>query len=152
MSPSLPPATPTPYDLPEAPAWEPLLEAAWSTRRLAHAPYSHFQVGAALLLEDGRIIAGCNVENAAYPVGLCAERGAVSAAVAQGLRPGGLVAAVVVTEADRLTPPCGACRQVLAEFALDLPILLANGRQRELHRLAALLPHSFSGLHFQPGS
>jgi cytidine deaminase len=139
------------FDDPASPDWTPLLDAAWTARERAHAPYSHFRVGAALLTQDGLIVAGCNVENAAYPVGLCAERGAISAAVAQGLRPGGLVAAVVVTEADRLTPPCGACRQVLAEFAEDLPILLANRRNRQIHRLPDLLPHSFSGLHFHPG-
>lgn len=140
------------FDDPQSPAWNPLLEAAWSARDRAHAPYSRFQVGAALLTAAGQVVAGCNVENAAYPVGLCAERGAVSAAVAQGMAPGGLVAAVVVTEAENLTPPCGACRQVFVEFAEDLPILLANRRTRQLHRLADLLPHSFSGRHFQaPG-
>lgn len=135
------------FDDPKSPAWDALLEAAWTARDRAHAPYSHFQVGAALLTASGQVVAGCNVENAAYPVGLCAERGAVSAAVAQGMAPGGLVAAVVVTEAERLTPPCGACRQVLAEFADDLPILLANRQTRQLHHLAALLPHRFGGLH-----
>lgn len=135
------------FDDPKSPAWDALLEAAWTARDRAHAPYSHFQVGAALLTASGQVVAGCNVENAAYPVGLCAERGAVSSAVAQGMAPGGLVAAVVVTEAERLTPPCGACRQVLAEFADDLPILLANRQTRQLHHLAALLPHRFGGLH-----
>lgn len=139
------------FDDPQSPAWKPLLEAAWAARDRAHAPYSRFQVGAALLTSAGQVVAGCNVENAAYPVGLCAERGAVSAAVAQGMIPGGLVAAVVVTDAEGLTPPCGACRQVLVEFAEDLPILLANHRTRQLHRLAELLPHSFSGRNLQSG-
>ncbi len=137
------------FDDPQSPAWKPLLDAAWAARDRAHAPYSHFQVGAALLTASGQVVAGCNVENAAYPVGLCAERGAVSTAVALGLQPGGLVAAVVVTDAEPLTPPCGACRQVLVEFADDVPILLANRRTQQLHRLADLLPHSFSGRHFQ---
>ncbi len=137
------------FDTAESPDWNPLLEAAWSARGRAYAPYSHFQVGAALLTASGDVVAGCNVENAAYPVGLCAERGALSAAVARGLVPGALVAAVVVTDAERLTPPCGACRQVLVEFADDLPILLANRHTRQLHHLADLLPHSFSGRHFQ---
>jgi cytidine deaminase len=135
------------FDDPKSPAWDALLEAAWAARDRAHAPYSHFQVGAALLTTSGQVVAGCNVENAAYPVGLCAERGAISAAVAQGMAPGELAAAVVVTDAERLTPPCGACRQVLAEFAEDLPILLANRQTRQLHHLAALLPHSFGGRH-----
>ena len=137
------------FDDPQSPDWTPLLEAAWRARDHAHAPYSHFQVGAALLTAGGEIFAGCNVENAAYPVTLCAERGALSAAVAAGLAPGGLVAAVVVTDVAELTPPCGACRQALVEFAGALPVLLANRRTRTLHRLEELLPHSFTGGHFR---
>ena len=133
------------FDDPQSPDWTPLLEAAWKARAHAHAPYSRFQVGAALLTVSGDIVGGCNVENAAYPVTLCAERGALSTAVAAGLKPGDLVAAVVVTETPRLTPPCGACRQALAEFAGTLPVLLANRGTRELHRLEDLLPHSFTG-------
>ena len=134
---------------PEDPRWTPLLEAAWAARAHAHAPYSGFRVGAALATAEGRIVGGCNVENASYPVCSCAERTAVCAAVAQGMRPGGLVALAVVTEAETLTPPCGACRQVLAEFAEDLPILLANGSARACHRLEALLPEAFRGSHFR---
>jgi cytidine deaminase len=137
------------FDDPQSPAWAPLLEAAWRARSCAHAPYSQFQVGAALLTADGQVVGGCNVENAAYPVSLCAERGALSAAVAAGLRPGGLVAAVVVTDVAELTPPCGACRQALIEFAEELPVLLANRQTRQLHRLENLLPHSFTGGHFR---
>ncbi len=137
------------FDDLQAPAWSPLLDAAWQARDHAHAPYSHFQVGAALLTASGGIFAGCNVENAAYPVTLCAERGALSAAVAAGLQPGRLVAAVVVTEAAELTPPCGACRQALIEFAGKLPVLLANRTSRELHHLEELLPHSFTGDHLR---
>lgn len=137
------------FDDAQSPAWTPLLEAAWKARAHAHAPYSHFQVGAALLTASGEVIGGCNVENAAYPVTLCAERGALSAAVAAGLRPGGLVAAVVVTDVAELTPPCGACRQALIEFARDLPVLLANRHTRQLHRLEDLLPHSFTGGHLR---
>lgn len=137
------------FDDAQCPGWTPLLEAAWEARAHAHAPYSHFQVGAALLTADGRIHAGCNVENAAYPVTLCAERGALSAAVAAGLTPGNLVAAVVVTDVAALTPPCGACRQALVEFAGRLPVLLANRQERRLHRLEDLLPHSFTGGHFR---
>ena len=135
-------------DDPQSPAWTPLLETAWQARGCAHAPYSHFQVGAALLTASGTVVGGCNVENAAYPVSLCAERGALSAAVAAGLRPGDLVAAVVVTDVAELTPPCGACRQALIEFAKELPVLLANRHTRQLHRLENLLPHSFTGGHF----
>jgi cytidine deaminase len=134
-----------PYTTPHDPQWEPLLEAAWRAWERAYAPYSHFQVGAALLRGDGSIQAGCNVENASYGGTICAERTAICAAAAQGMRPGDLVALVVVTEAETLTPPCGLCRQVIAEFAEDLPILLANRRERSLHQISELLPHAFTG-------
>jgi cytidine deaminase len=132
---------------PRSPAWEPLLAAAWQAWERAYAPYSGFHVGAALLRTDGTIVPGCNVENAAYPVGQCAERTAVCAAVSQGMAVGGLLALAVVTEAGALTPPCGACRQVLAEFAEDLPILLANRTGRSLCRIRELLPQAFTGRH-----
>ena len=137
------------YSDPHSPTWTPLLAAAWAARSHAHAPYSGFQVGAALLTADGAVFGGCNVENAAYPLCLCAERGALSAAVAAGLQPGGLVAAVVTTDVPELTPPCGACRQALIEFADHLPVLLANRQTRQLHRLEDLLPHSFGSRHFR---
>jgi cytidine deaminase len=132
---------------PRSPVWEPLLGAAWEAWTRAYAPYSGFRVGAALLRSDGAIVPGCNVENASYPVSQCAERTAVCAAVSRGLAPGDLLALVVVTEAATLTPPCGACRQVLAEFAGELPILLANRTDRALCDLRALLPQAFSGRH-----
>jgi cytidine deaminase len=128
-------------------AWEPLLTAAWAAWEKAYVPYSGFRVGAALLGRDGGIVAGCNVENAAYPVTQCAERAAVCAAVSHGLRVGDLRALVVVTESTSLTPPCGACRQVLAEFAEDLPILLANRQERSLCDIRQLLPRAFTGRH-----
>lgn len=130
---------------PDAPEWAPLLEAAWAARDHAYAPYSGFRVGAALVDGQGRITPGCNVENAAYPATLCAERTAICAATAAGLRPGDVVALVVVTEAASLTPPCGSCRQVLAEFAEELPILLANRDTRQMFKLSDLLPHAFTG-------
>ena len=135
---------PMSFERPDDPAWDELLAAAWTARDHAHAPYSGFRVGAALKWARG-IQAGCNVENAAYPLTVCAERNAIGAAVAQGLVDGGLVALAVVTEAELLTPPCGGCRQVMAEFAQDLPVLLANRRSRALHRLSDLLPHAFTG-------
>lgn len=134
---------------PDSASWQPLLDAAWKARDQAHAPYSGFHVGAALLRASGEIVGGCNVENAAYPSSLCAERTAICAAVSQGMKMGEMVALVVVTEAESLTPPCGACRQVLAEFAERLPILLANRKERALHDLADLLPHSFTGRNLQ---
>lgn len=133
------------YNHVDSPGWDALLEAAWAAWAHAHAPYSGFKVGAALLLRNGTIEAGCNVENAAYPLTVCAERNAVGAAVARGMREGELVALAVVTEAGSLTPPCGGCRQVLAEFAAALPVLLANRRERALHDIADLLPHAFTG-------
>jgi cytidine deaminase len=123
-----------------------LLDAAWDAWERAYAPSSGFRVGAAICLENGSIIAGCNVENAAYPATLCAERTALCGAVAQaGVRPGQLAALAVVTEASILTPPCGVCRQALAEFAETLPILLANRHQRKLYDLSDLLPDAFTG-------
>ena len=130
---------------PQSPAWGPLLGAAWDAWAKAYAPYSGFHVGAALLRADGSIVPGCNVENAAYPVAQCAERTALCAAVSQGMAVGELVALAVVTEAATLTPPCGACRQVLAEFAEDLPILLANRKARAVRDLRGLLPMAFTG-------
>jgi len=138
------------FQNPDDPAWQPLVDAAWEARSRAHAPYSGFLVGAALRTTTGETVAGCNVENAAYPMCTCAERTAICAAVARGLKDGGLMALVVVTEADTLTPPCGACRQVMAEFAEDLPILLVNRSSRALHRLKTLLPEAFTGRNFLP--
>ncbi len=139
-----------PFDHADDPAWQPLVAAAWEAWSHAYAPSSGFQVGAALGTAQGGIFGGCNVENASYPVCVCAERTAVGAAVAQGLRPGSLAALVVATEAPTLTPPCGACRQVIAEFAEDLPILLVNRQTRALHSLKALLPEAFTGRNFTP--
>lgn len=133
------------FDSPHDAAWEPLLKAAWSAWERAYVPYSHFRVGAALLTSDESIMAGCNVENASYPLTLCAERTALCAAVSRGMQPGSLQALVVVTEAATLTPPCGACRQVLAEFADHLPVLLVNRSERALHDMHDLLPHAFTG-------
>ncbi len=119
-----------------------LVDAAAEARLRAYAPYSRFLVGAALLLEDGSIVTGANVENASYGLTNCAERTAIFAAIAAGHRR--FTAMAVVTAAPTLTPPCGACRQVVREFAPDLPILLAStdGRRRAVS-LATLLPESF---------
>ena len=119
-----------------------LREAAFAVMERAYAPYSDFPVGAALLTADGSIVTGCNVENAAYPSGICAERGAVMAAVAAGHR--SFRGLVLATEADHPAPPCGACRQVLVEFAPRLPIVSLN-RDGEERRwtMAELLPSPF---------
>jgi cytidine deaminase len=109
----------------------------------AYAPYSSFHVGAALLAADGSVVEGCNVENAAYPAGLCAERVAVGAAIARGLRE--FVAMAVFTDATEPTPPCGVCRQVLMEFAPELPVLSVTSGGAEARWLVSeLLPHAFT--------
>jgi cytidine deaminase len=124
-----------------------LLAAARAVRERAHAPYSHFQVGAAVLDEQGRIHAGCNVENAAYPQGLCAEAGAIAQMVAAGGRR--IVAAAVVGEGVAPCTPCGGCRQKLREFAHgDLPIVVADGHTvRGRFTLGELLPAGFGPEH-----
>ena len=122
--------------------WEPLIAAAADVRRRAHAKFSKFPVGAALLMEDGSIVSGCNVENRSYGLSLCAERNAMTAAVARGLKqPRALV---VVTSTSPPSAPCGMCRETLREFAADLPILLVNPEGERLERtLEQLLPDSF---------
>ena len=122
-----------------------LLAAARAAMRHAHAPYSRFRVGAAVLAEDGRVFRGCNVENASYGLTICAERAAVFAAVAAGARR--LRAVAVVASGPKPPYPCGACRQVLAEFcAPDAAIFVAPGlagAHAEEFRLDELLPHGF---------
>ena len=119
-----------------------LLEAARAARLNSHAPFSRFLVGAALETADGRVVTGCNVENATYGLTICAERVAVFKAVSEGLRQFVRVALVADTEVP--TPPCGACRQLLWEFAPDATVTLANlaGQQSE-YRMRDLLPHGF---------
>lgn len=119
-----------------------LLARAFEVRTHAHAPYSGFHVGAALLTEDGRVFVGVNVENASYPVGLCAERGALAAAVASGARRFSAIA--IATDASSPTMPCGMCRQALAEFAPSFRVVTAtvSGARAETS-VAALLPSAF---------
>lgn len=126
-------------------AFHDLLALARSAREQAYAPYSNFQVGAALLARDGRRFSGCNVENAAYGLCNCAERTALFNAIAAGCRPGDFAAIAVIADSDAPVSPCGACRQVMAELCGDaMPVLLANLHgDTEQTSVAALLPGSF---------
>lgn len=119
-----------------------LVAAAIQAREHAHAPFSGFKVGAAVEDSAGRIHTGCNVENATYGLTVCAERVAIFKAISEGARAFRRVA--VVAETDRLTPPCGACRQILWEFCGDVEIVLANLKgATETIRLGELLPRAF---------
>jgi cytidine deaminase len=120
-----------------------LLEAARTFQQRAHAPYSRFLVGSAVLDEQDRVHAGCNVENAAFPLGLCAEAVAIGTMVAQGGRR--VRAVLVLGDGHELVPPCGGCRQRLREFAdADTPVLVADRNGvRAKFTLGELLPHSF---------
>ncbi|APR82289.1 Cytidine deaminase [Minicystis rosea] len=124
--------------------WAKLEQEALAVQKRAHAPYSRYLVGAALEVASGRVFAGCNVENASYGLSLCAERNAILQMVAAGER--NPVALVVVTRGPKIGTPCGACRQTLAEFALDLPIRLiteSDVAPAQMTSLAALLPDAF---------
>lgn len=117
--------------------------AALAAMQHAYAPYSRFRVGAALRSTDGSVLVGCNVENASSPAGLCAERGALAAAVAGGHRAFDLL--VVATEAGAPAPPCGLCRQALVEFAPDLDVVsVTTGGDEARWRLSDLLPQPFT--------
>jgi cytidine deaminase len=126
-----------------------LVAAAQAAREHAYAPYSKFQVGAAVLDEHGRIHAGCNVENAAYPQGLCAEANAIAHLVMAGGRR--IVAVAVAGVADDPVTPCGGCRQKLREFAADgTPVLVADATGlRARYTLGELLPASFGPQHLE---
>jgi cytidine deaminase len=119
-----------------------LIEAALQVRERAHAPFSKFKVGAALLGEDGQIYTGCNVENATYGLTVCAERVAVFKAVSEGVHKFRRI--VVAADTNVLTPPCGACRQILWEFCGDIEVILTNlqGKTESL-RLKDLFPRPF---------
>ena len=119
-----------------------LIAAAREVRERAHAPFSHFRVGAAIEDERGRVFTGCNVENATYGLTMCAERVAVFKAISEGAAK--LKRIAVVADTDVLTPPCGACRQILWEFCGNAEIVLANLRgKQESFCMEQLLPRPF---------
>jgi cytidine deaminase len=120
-----------------------LRERASAAMERAYAPYSNFRVGAALLGSDGSITEGCNVESAAYPAGICAERAALAGAIARGVR--GFRSITIVTSAEEPTPPCGMCRQALIEFSPDLEIVSVTRAGKEARWvLTELLPYAFT--------
>ena len=122
-------------------AWDALKQAAMKVRANAYAPYSEFTVGAAVQTTSGMVFTGCNVENASYGVTICAERAAMAAAVAAGERE--LVALAIASGATRPTPPCGLCRQCLAELAPSLSIRSYTGSIQAEYDLSSLLPDAF---------
>ncbi len=126
---------------------DPLIDAARKVRENAHAPYSGFKVGAALTSVEGNIHAGCNVENVAFPEGTCAEAGAIAAMIAAGDRR--IAAIAVIAGSEDPVPPCGGCRQKLAEFADgDVPVTLATTSGATLRTsVAELLPGAFGAAH-----
>ncbi len=123
--------------------WQALIDLANEARRRSYAPYSKYRVGAALRTRNGRIFTGVNVENAAYPSSICAERTAVFKAVSEGERDFEVIAVV----SDNGGSPCGGCRQVLAEFGLETIVLLADGKGQMVRQttVSELLPDAFTG-------
>lgn len=122
--------------------YDALISAAKQARENAHAPFSDFRVGAALRANSGRVYTGCNVESASYGLTCCAERVAIFKAVSEGER--GFEALAVAVDTDALTPPCGACRQVIWEFCGDVPVILTNLKGKiEQESSGKLLPRPF---------
>jgi cytidine deaminase len=124
------------------PSEDQLVQAALTARQNAVAPYSHFLVGAALETDAGEIFTGCNVENATYGLTVCAERVAIWKALSEGRRK--FVRIAVAADTDALTPPCGACRQIIWEFCGDVPVVLVNLKdQRQHFTMKELFPNAF---------
>ena len=118
------------------------IQAAWMAKRHAYAPYSNFQVGAALISEDGRVITGCNIESSSYSLTICAERVAIFKAISEGITEFSSI--YIATDTDEACPPCGACRQVLWDLAGDILVVMINKhgftKTAQLHQL---LPDAF---------
>ena len=114
-----------------------LIEASFEAQKNAYAPYSNFNVGASLLTKQGKIYVGANIENASYPAGICAERVAMSKAIA---------AICISCSGDTYPYPCGVCRQFMSEFSKDLDVIVAKSKDEfKIFKLTELLPHSFDG-------
>ncbi len=126
-----------------------LVAAAMNAKELAHAPYSKFRVGAAILTKDGRIITGCNIESSSYGLTICAERTAIFKAYSEGIKE--FTAIAVVSDNADFTPPCGACRQVLVDLAGDIDFVMANAKTKlKIIRLKSLLPLAFTSKNLNP--
>lgn len=129
---------------------EHLISEAEAARAQAYVPYSHFTVGAAVLAKDGRIFRGCNIENASYGLTICAERTAIFKAISEGARE--LAAIAVVCDTPAVASPCGACRQVMAEFGDGLTVILANlTGKRIITTVADILPGAFDDSYLRQG-
>ncbi len=119
-----------------------LIEAAAAVREKAFAPFSGFRVGAAVLGDDGIVYTGCNVESATYGLTVCAERNAIFKGVSEGVKR--FTAIAVVADTEELTPPCGACRQIIWEFCGDVPVTMSNlSGKTETVQMSELLPRAF---------
>ena len=130
------------------PGEEELAAAALAARENAVAGFSGFKVGAAVEAADGAIFSGCNIENATYGLTVCAERVALWKALSEGQR--AFRRLVVAADTDVLTPPCGACRQIIWEFCGDIPVILVNGRGgREQFQMRDLFPRAFDASYFK---
>ena len=121
---------------------EELVQKAIEYRKNSYSPYSHFAVGAAVLTKSGKVFGGCNIENASYPVGICAERTACCKAVSEGKISFRRIA--IYADSENWCTPCGACRQFLAEFSPNMEVLCAKAGDRYVsYKLSELLPHTF---------
>ena len=122
------------------------IQRAFEARERAYVPYSHFKVGACVALKNGQYIQGCNIENSAYGSTMCAERNAIYATYCQGYRQEDILGIAIVACSDMITPPCGACLQVLSELLhKDTPIILSNGKKEIEVTIHQLLPYRFTG-------